>query len=418
MSLQKLQQHELLKHSATIHISNTLTLLERKLYNILLKNAIPHLSKSHTHTISERELRQHIGREGNTSNEIREAIERLVGTKIQWNIFGKDNKNDWGVTTILSSATMKSGICSYEYSVRLQEFLSNPNIYARLNLLVQKEFRSKHAIVLWEYLVDQLCTNKKNNIETDWISIENYRLLLGLTPNQYRSFKTLNKDIIKRTVEEINSVSDINITPTYKRKGRKIVALSFNVERKEQYIDAQATLIPQKSSETTLELIHTLNTQFGLSERKANSLVQKHEAAYIENAIMYVQAQLDKKRIDNIAAYIVSCINEGWHKNIKSSENLLFPAKSNNINYSAQIHSEEWKKIRKLLEQYLGKGVFKSWIDPILSFKKENNQVILFAHNKLTENRINSQLNHKLLSIWQRYDSSIEHIKAVVKLTN
>ena len=62
------------------------------------------------------------------------ALKALVGYKVEWNVLDKDNKWEWGVTTLLAEARIKDGVCTYAYGPMLRERLHNPNIYARISL--------------------------------------------------------------------------------------------------------------------------------------------------------------------------------------------------------------------------------------------------------------------------------------------
>lgn len=65
------EENTLLKHSGTIHISNDLTLIERKIYNILLKHAFNLIDKPVKHQIRLDNLKRLIGRDGNKYEDIK-----------------------------------------------------------------------------------------------------------------------------------------------------------------------------------------------------------------------------------------------------------------------------------------------------------------------------------------------------------
>ena len=48
------------------------------------------------------------------------------------------------------------GVFTYAYSPELRRRLHNPAMYARLDLNMQKQFNSKHALALWELCSDYL----------------------------------------------------------------------------------------------------------------------------------------------------------------------------------------------------------------------------------------------------------------------
>jgi plasmid replication initiation protein len=407
--------NELIKHSATIHVSNSLSLLERKIYNILLKNAFHDLMRKDSYKISFIELKRNLGREGNTDNEIKEAIEKLVGTRLKWNIFDKDSQNEWGVTTVLAAASMERGICSYEYSSKLKLFLAKPNVYARLNLLVQREFRSKHALALWEFLVDKLCTSKKDEIDTEWIDVDSYRMLLNIG-GQYNDFKALNRDTIKKPVDEINKVSDIEVEVNYKKSKKRVNSVSFSIKRKSNFqfslpIDAVEENDPfQENSTLKIEDTATmLKNAFKLSTKAIESIMREYDIEEIISSIDYVKVQLTRFPIENIAAYTKAAIKNGWKiesnfKNVKDSDE--FYDNDDCLEYPA------WKHVRQLIKVELGEDIFNSWIRDIKFSSCDDGGIVnLIANSKLKKERLESRYLNKILKIWKGYDSEIRSIK-------
>jgi hypothetical protein len=127
--------------------------------------------------------------------------------------------------------TIRDGVCTYAFAPEMRQRLYNPNMYAKINLLLQNKFASKHALVLWELCTDYLGTGREHG-ETPFIVIEQFRNLVGLENSQYaQQFKILNRDVIKPAVAEINRVSDLRVTVDHQRQGRKVMALKFHIRR-------------------------------------------------------------------------------------------------------------------------------------------------------------------------------------------
>ena len=86
-------RHEIVKHIAAIHISNSISLLERKVSNVLLRHAWERLETSEIHTINIGDLADAVGFDSNDTEILKDALRSLVGTTIEWNILGQDKKN-------------------------------------------------------------------------------------------------------------------------------------------------------------------------------------------------------------------------------------------------------------------------------------------------------------------------------------
>src|ERR1700752_4825030 len=77
-------KHELKKHAATIHCSNSLSLLQRKVSNALLYHAYKELMTREEHEITVKQLCRLIGYNGNNHAVIKDALKELISTVIEW----------------------------------------------------------------------------------------------------------------------------------------------------------------------------------------------------------------------------------------------------------------------------------------------------------------------------------------------
>jgi hypothetical protein len=232
--MQKKEQQEeyaVIKHSAAIHIQNNLTLLQRKAWNILLFHAYNDLPSKDIYQITVQRLKQLLDYDSKNDEYLKVIIQAMRQCGLEWNILDKDGVNEWGTSTLLASAIIKNGICEYAYSPHLRERLYNPSMYARISLSLQNQFESKHAQALWELCIDYLGSRREYG-ETPFISVEQFRKLMGTEETQYvKEFKILNRAILKPAIAEINRVSDLKVTVDYQRKGRKVEALKFKIRR-------------------------------------------------------------------------------------------------------------------------------------------------------------------------------------------
>src|SRR5476651_2384126 len=78
--------HELKKHVATIHCSNSLSLLQRKITNALLFHAYKELLTKEEHEINVKQLCKLISYHGNNHSVIKDALKGLISTVIEWSV--------------------------------------------------------------------------------------------------------------------------------------------------------------------------------------------------------------------------------------------------------------------------------------------------------------------------------------------
>lgn len=107
------------------------------------------------------------------------------------------------------------------YVLELEKWFTQ---YQLKNIL---EFSSYYAIRLYELLKcrDGECNNSKIELE---FTINELRTYFDCE-NKYSAFKDFRKKVIEVAVREINEKSDILIYPHYKKSGRAITSISFEI---------------------------------------------------------------------------------------------------------------------------------------------------------------------------------------------
>ena len=321
-----------IKHSAAIHIQNKITLLQRKTWNVLLFYAYDNLLSQNRHYISLKKLRNTLDYNSNNEDYLKEVLYVLTTCGVEWNILRKDEKLQWGVTTLLASAVIENGECVYEYSSQLRERLYNPTMYARISLSMQNKFESKHAQALWELCIDYLGAIRKYG-ETSYIAVEEFKRLMGVENSSYvKEFKILNRAILKPAIEEINKISDLRVTVDFQRKSRKVVALKFKIGRvvmpPEANIDQSGFLPELKDIPVVVKLLEDA----GLSVNDAWKIWQdefdyvdgrkrpnyseaepeKAFADYVREKIDLLRRHQEQGKVKNATGFLLKAIHENW----------------------------------------------------------------------------------------------------------
>ena len=216
------------KHVGAVHSKAPLSLLQRKVANVLLLNAFEELADDGVvrHEIALRDLARICGFDSNNWEYLQDALRALTDVRIEWNVLEADGKKRWGRSAYLAEVEMveRSGTASYVYPPTLRRQLANPSVYARINLAVQARFGSGYALALYEN-----CVRFRKVGTTGWISLEDWRGLLGVEDGQYPEFKYLNKQVLKRAADEVNRFSDIRVSMETRKEGRSVAALRFSV---------------------------------------------------------------------------------------------------------------------------------------------------------------------------------------------
>ena len=118
--------NEVIKASPAIQIQSKITLLQRRAWNVLLANAYNELPNTDIHHVNVAELARKLGFNSKNEDYLKETLEALVNCTVEWNILGKDKKQEWGAASLLAWVLIKEGICSYEFARPLRLKLHNP----------------------------------------------------------------------------------------------------------------------------------------------------------------------------------------------------------------------------------------------------------------------------------------------------
>lgn len=276
-------KQEVRKHVAAIHTSGELGLVERKLVNILLLNAFDSLATARQHRLPTKILMAMLGwAESDDTTHLKKALLRIVTTPVEFDLMETAaepaKKSRWTATALLAAADLVNGYCEYEYSTRLAEELADPDVYAIINVGIQKQFKSGYALILYEN-----CVRYRRTGSTGWMSLEIFRKLMGANSPTYDDFRRLSELVINKAVKEVNTVSDIRIEVEYERKGRKVTRLRFAVEE-----SAQQTIFTENEN-----LVEEAKQTGTFKRLRAHGIGEKLAIAWVLTDEQRVKSALD-----------------------------------------------------------------------------------------------------------------------------
>ncbi|MDE0636647.1 MAG: replication initiation protein [Candidatus Poribacteria bacterium] len=313
--------NEVIKASPAIQIQSKITHLQRRAWNILLANAYNELPDKEVHVVSIAELAAKLGFDSNNHDHLKAMLRSLRNCEVEWNILGKDKKQEWGVAGLLAEARIRDGICFYQFSHTLRQKLYNPSVYAKLNLHLQNQFKSQYALILWEICFDYFDT-KRGVGETPFISLDTFKSLMGLGETDYPEFKILSRDLIKVAIKEINDLTDYHVEVEYKRITRKVAELKFRIEKVKE-ISVQESIYPDIEDLPTVAVelvqadvnrpvaqkIASQEWEYVNPDKLPDPGTYADFAAYVSEKI---EMSLDVAGMKNRAGYIIKAIRENY----------------------------------------------------------------------------------------------------------
>lgn len=202
-----MKRKSVLKASGAITHENSITLVQRQIWNVLLSHAGDRIDDE-IYSIPVRLLFAQLEYKLDHYDELEEHLRALVNTVVEWNLYKKD-KRSWGKMTFLASAffNAETSMLEWSYSGHLRAMLRLPTSrealrerpYLRLPLGLQKQFKSKHAQFLYEFLMD-IYNPKRRSSGTNWILVEDYETMCG---TNYGRWDKIQERLLEKPYAEI-----------------------------------------------------------------------------------------------------------------------------------------------------------------------------------------------------------------------
>lgn len=293
------------KNVSVIHINAKLSLIQRKLVNALLYNAYDALLAQRQHSLNVALLCEMIGFDSRNLSHLKSALTGLVETSITWDVLEDNGAVRWGVSGMLSEASIYEGVCTYSYPPGLAEKLYHPDIYSKINLSVVRDMRSAHALVLYEN-----CYRFIDLGHTPWWDVETFRKIMSIEDVQsYQEFKSLNRNVIKPAVAEVNKLSNIQVELETRQKGRTVTGLRFLLKP-----NPQLSLIGMdEEDEVNQSKAYQALVQEGISKTLARSWALEHPEDYILSKVELARVQAASGKITSSkAGFLKAAIQEDY----------------------------------------------------------------------------------------------------------
>lgn len=302
MELQK--NLELKKHVCSIHSSNSLTLVQRKIANGLLFNAYINLLEKDEHSISIKDLCNLIGYDSNDYKTIKSALINLLSTVVEWNLVDResvDKTGIWNASSIIADASIENSICTYSYSKRMRQLLHRPEVYGRLNMAIQAKFKSSYGLALYEN-----CIRYQNLDSTPWFDYLVFRKLMGVEENKYIIFRDFKRRVLDKAITEVNSYAPINIAANIRKSNRQVSSIRFLIKRNTEKI--------KNINHDSVDLLTYLMSQFGCSTELAMKIINKHDSKYVKEKITLIESSKSYQRgnIANMAMYLLDALEKDY----------------------------------------------------------------------------------------------------------
>lgn len=361
-NIEEKQLQEVKAPQAIVHIKHSITLRQYKIWLVILQKyrdchengdgfdeeGFFKFQKSEIDSMLEYEIKKTV---------LEDELDKIRREPIVINYLDKDKTSvthgmgfisEWKV----SSKSVKFKIPSFLENV--MKGLDKPlAMFQLLNWQIFNHFSGKYEAVIYK-----LCRDYVGVKNTPYMTIETFRDYIGLNKSEYPDFKNLNYYVIKKPIENINKsdLSDISIREVhFKKAGRKILGLYFEVTKKNQ------TSIPFPELEQ--------NPAFQFAKVHIEASMQMEYLALrkpeeielcIERANEYGEGEAAKGKEPNYGAIYRKAITEGWHTSYadkKAKQEAIKAAKQREERKADEAAREEAKKSEER----------KAWLDTTLA---------------------------------------------------
>lgn len=389
----------------------------------MLFNAYDELLTERVHSINIYALAEVCGFNSKNDKVLKDAIRNLATVQIEWDNLDEDGASDWGISTFLASAGIKKGVCTYEYSQKLAEKFASPELYGIINLEIQKNFNSGHALTIYE-----ICSrfkgilSKRPHCYTHWYPLEKFKKLLGLNDLEYyKEFKHLNNKVIKPAVKEINGSlkkyvgTDICIEPEYKKLGRAVTDIRFRIES-----NKQIPLALEKSEyEDIRKTAHYAQLlEFGISDKGAIHIIQSTEQETLSLNIEATQQAIEAGRVtSSVSGFLTQAVKDNYQptedKTVKQKTAQKLKKEKEAVEkreQEAKSKKESMRKIysKQLREEYIASLADQEQAELLASLKDDKTPIIKKLITSLSSPQIASEINQQIPSFDSKLASLME----------
>lgn len=412
-----------MKHTATVHSSSRLTMIQKKIFNLFIYKAFPTIQDDKYHTFPVSDLLKNLNwsSDSHMNDRLKESLAGLTRENVKWNILEKDRKHKWVSSACLADVSIKNGIIEYSFGKFLREVLHNPNIYAKIDLDVQSSLESKDSLIIWEVAMEELSSKKTSSSVTPWIEWEKMCCITSGEGSSYSKTYSLYKSkVLNKAIAEINAKTDLKVTMLEKKEGRKIKNIAFHVSRINNNPNDELTAIVNSLvlDDRNYELKDKMAQIIGNPE-KAKELWLKYSDKTIKGAIEFYTEALKNDAVKNPVAFFKKALEEGWYpladalKSIGDSQGSDV-ASPMDVSFEKEGESGEMVQLRQAIYKQLGSTLYNAWLENALFSITETCCTIYHPHS-YAHTYIMQNLSNPILQIVRKTFQKVKTVDVQYK---
>ena len=305
------------KPSGVIAISGDLNPLQKKFYNgflFIAKEILKENQNEHWFSVKLNFLKKmciDTSEQDKNNKYYKFLIREMENVKVEYNLLKKSKRIE-GIASLLDNIEFITDIETNEiiirYSIpfRVREvMISKEEPFAKINLALEKQFRGKYTIDLYEILEDY------KNVDIPLMKLEELRKIFGIE-DKYKRIFDLKRRVLEPAKKEINENPFIDFYIDYEliKSGSKYTHIKF-IKKKKPVIKKIEQKKEQKIESAKVQaFLGLIPEQYRTKALESYfwEIKNKYEFEYIEAQIKYTNISNPK----NYIAYLKQAIKEDY----------------------------------------------------------------------------------------------------------
>lgn len=283
---------------AIVPTKDRLTVLSRKVYNVLMYHAQQQGVDESIFKVELRRVAKNIDFTSNNTEVLKEHLRQMVTTKVEWQSPTTGEGARWGVAALIAHAELvnRSGDTwlEWSYAPTIKQAILDPDRYSKISLEYQAAMKTMAGLALYE-----ICARYVDNPGqvTAKQTLAWWRPVLTGDPaskesGAYLDWKVFNRDVVKKAVAEVNLVTDLQVEQIQHKKGRSVTELQFKVERKSKIRRPLQNVQPVNLEDIGRAI------RVGVTQERAERLLERYGTPKFKAALDELEKRANTKNLE------------------------------------------------------------------------------------------------------------------------
>lgn len=208
-------------------------------------------------------------------------------------------------------AKYKNGVLKLKINKDLKPFYLSLDWYTKYQLKNIMQFKSTYSFRLYELL------KQYENIGNRMITIDNLRIVLDISKDQYSKYGSLKQKVINVAVNEINTNTDLYINYEEFKEVRKVISIKFYIRKNNKVINEVAAGLgnleevqPLTSIDTNIKTVQAIfEEEITIKEAETILNVANKDIGKIREKYKIIS---NLNQVNNVVGAMIKALRENW----------------------------------------------------------------------------------------------------------